>query len=169
MTPLTRMTATLAVALSILIGGRLLAAAPAENQVTIMAAKLGWSDPKFSGYAFLCIGQSAGGSEDCFAFYPRGNGKGAVGGPKVELREFVKTPSRFPSPAASVTRRISDEQQRSVVKAIDVWNDREYALTETTCMELVRNLAELAGFYVPPRKNESPEGFVRRLATFNGR
>lgn len=140
-----------------------------DIQINIMAARVEWGAKEFAGYAFLCLKQDEadGGKEECYAFYPRDNGTAFVGGPGTASSESRKTPERFPTANASTTRLISDAQRQAVVKALDAWNEKEFAPSRLRCLELVRSLAQTAGFYVPPYKNERPDEFVRRLKTFN--
>ena len=144
-------------------------AKPGDIQIDIMAARIEWGAKEFAGYAFLCIKQDEadGGKEECYAFYPRDNGTAFVGGPGTTATESRKTPERFPTANASTTRLISDVQRQAIVKALDAWNEKEFAPSRVRCLELVRSLAQTAGFYVPPYKNERPDEFVRRLKTFN--
>lgn len=134
-----------------------------------MAAKPDWSAPEFNGYAFLCFEQegAAGGSDDCYAFYRGEQRKGLVGGRGTTRATFHRTPTRFPHPSATVSRGISDGQRLAALKIVDAWDEREYDLTPTSVLMLAYDLAQAMGFALPPRQNESPEKFLKRLQAFN--
>lgn len=144
-------------------------AAPGDMRISLMAAKIDWDANEFSGYAFLCIESETGSgtNDDCYSFFRTAANKAFVGGSGVARTDLRKTPTRFPSPTVSVTRRLTAAQRQAALKLIDAWNQREYELSAVNSIELVRDVAQATGFTLPPRKNESSEGLLKRLQAFN--
>jgi hypothetical protein len=144
-------------------------AAPGDIRVTLMSAKFDWSTTEFSGYSFLCFGveTAAGTNDDCYGFYRSTAGKSFIGGSGVSRSDLRKTPTRFPTPTVVVSRKVSPAQRQAAMRVLDIWNEREYEPSPVNAMEVVREIAQAAGFVVPPRKNEPAEGLLKRLQAFN--
>jgi hypothetical protein len=138
------------------------AAAPGDIGVTLMSAKFDWSTTEFSGYSFLCFGveTAAGTDDDCYGFYRSTAGRSFIGGSGVSRRDLR-------GPTVVVSRKVSPAQRQAAMRVLDIWNEREYEPSPVNAMEVVREIAQAAGFVVPPRKNEPAEGLLKRLQAFN--
>jgi hypothetical protein len=145
--------------------------APGEISLTLMASTSSWADQEFVGHAFMCIGYhlNSGIQESCYGFYPRLAGPGAfVGGPGVSLSEFLRNPSRFSRVTVSVTRVISEAQRRAVLAEVNRWNQQDYRLVTSNCINFVDAVARAGGLTSPgTRPSEMPAAYLGRLKTAN--
>lgn len=141
-------------------------------QVEFVASNVSWTNSEYTGHAFMCIilPTGSGPKEDCYGFYPRNSGiKGFIGGPGVVQSEFQKKPSRFSRITTSIRKNsISEDQRRAILKLVNDWNNKNYDLTNQSCIDFVAAVAKEINWEVPSREaTELPETYLNKLKYAN--
>ncbi|WP_424140480.1 hypothetical protein [Roseomonas chloroacetimidivorans] len=146
-------------------------AASGDIYLQIMGSDTSWAAREFTGHAFSCIilHLNNGVKEDCYGFYPAGEGtRAVVSGPGVVNSEMDQNPSRFSRVTVSVERKITDSQRREILQRMSAWNSGRYNLTNSSCIDLAHDVAGVAGLRRPDRGAlQLPVDYVRELDKLN--
>jgi hypothetical protein len=149
----------------------------AADDITVefMASQPSWEDSSATGHAFICVGLKlrAGIKEECFGFYPRSGGKGAVYGPGCVDSELNgkcgdHPITRFSNVVASVKKTITDEQRRAIYAVGKDWSARQFVLGWNDCVAFSNAVAQAAGLTIPRLTSATPPAiYVAKLKQLN--
>ncbi|SCZ05653.1 hypothetical protein SAMN02927923_03724 [Microvirga guangxiensis] len=112
---------------------------PGDIFLELFGSETSWTHREYMGHAFTCIALhlNNGVKEDCYGFYPKNDGKGAIYGPGIVRSEASHKPTRFSRTSATVKVKISEEQRRQILEAPNRWNSTNYNLSDDNCIAFV--------------------------------
>jgi hypothetical protein len=150
----------------------------AADDITVQFMASGpanWDDNSITGHAFICVGIKVGSGikEECFGFYPKTGGKGAVYGPGCVDSEINgkcgdHPITRFSHVTASVKKGISEEQRRAIYRLGEEWSKKDFLLGWRDCVAFSNAVAQAAGLKVPPSTAATtPAVYVQKLKDLN--
>ena len=150
----------------------------AADDITVQFMASGpanWEDASLTGHAFICVGLKVGSGlkEECFGFYPKAGGKGAVYGPGCVDSELNgkcgdHPITRFSNVTASVKKTITEDQRRAVYAVGKEWSSKDFVLGWRDCVAFSNAVAQAAGLKTPPSTTATtPAGYVKKLQELN--
>lgn len=153
------------------------AAIHAADGVTIelMASNANWVDESATGHAFICVGLhlNSGIKEECFGFYPKTGGKGAVYGPGCVDSELNgkcgnHPITRFSNVVVSVKKTITEDQRRAIYAVGKEWSLKQFVLGWNDCVAFSNEVAKAAGLKTPTvTAATKPATYVQKLKDLN--
>lgn len=166
----------IAALLSSFVGSALQVSAADDIIIQFMASgPANWNDNSITGHAFICVGLKVniGIKEECFGFYPKTGGKGAVYGPGCVDSELNgkcgdHPLTRFSNVTVSVKKEISEEQRRAIYALGKEWNAKQFVLGWRDCVAFSNAVAQTAGLKVPALTTATPPAvYVQKLKDLN--